>query len=111
MTDRFYNSKDSFFSNNMLLGRHNQKGENYTADELVFRDLFPAYRDYLQAHLDMVHSCKDKPTFDTRPKHRDYDTYSAARDPAHALLAKAFGQEWADEYVYDILFPSAERPQ
>jgi len=26
------------------------------------------------------------------------------------LLARAFGQEWADDYVYDILFPLAERP-
>lgn len=109
MTDRFYNSNDPFFSNQMLLGRHNQKGENYTADEMVFRDLFPAFRGYLQAHLDMVTSCEG-PKHDTRSKHREYDTYSAARDPAHALLARAFGQEWADDYVYDILFPSAERP-
>jgi len=118
MTDRFYNSQDSYFSGNMLLGRHNDRDETFSADSMVYDDLFPAYQEYLKAHVGLVKEHASSRTAadfsalaeinDTR--HRDYDQYSSERDPAHALLARAFGQEWADDYVYDILFPLAEQP-
>ena len=117
MTDRFYNSRDSYFSDHMLLGRHDDRVEEFTADSMVYGDLFPAYQQYLRAHVGLV---KEQSTVastlssaervDHHTNHRNYDQYSAERDPAHALLARAFGQEWADEYVYDILFPLAEPP-
>jgi len=118
MTDRFYNSQDSYFSKQMLLGRHNgggssDNGGSTTARSMVYEDLFPAYQQYLAAHVELVreqHSKSSTAAAKATGRHRAYDNYSAARDPAHALLAKAFGQDWADDYVYDILFPRAERP-
>ena len=122
MTDRFYNSQDSYFSKQMLLGRHNGgKGKNdddegsNSAQSMVYEDLFPAYQQYLAAHVELVREQQSAASTDAagceaKGRHRAYDDYSAARDPAHALLAKAFGQQWADDYVYDILFPRAERP-
>jgi Ferredoxin-dependent bilin reductase len=110
MTDRFYNQEDSYFSNQMLLGRHNCNDESFSAQSMVFDDLFPAYQQYLATHVNLVRRNNDRDCAEAVAAcHAAYDTYSAARDPAHALLARAFGQEWADDYVYDILFPAAAR--
>jgi 15,16-dihydrobiliverdin:ferredoxin oxidoreductase len=119
MTDRFYHSDDAYFSNQMLLGRHSSLSSDdvypYTAQSMVYKDLFPAFTQYVATHVDMVQQHLDQGRVEAAETiaacHEAYDTYSAARDPAHGLLAKCFGQTWADEYVYDILFPSAQRPQ
>jgi 15,16-dihydrobiliverdin:ferredoxin oxidoreductase len=106
MTKKFYD-EDSFFSKQMLLGRSDRDN----AMEMVFQDLFPAYKSYVQTHVDLVRSTPAQ--YERIPEilkgHAAYDTYSAARDPAHGLLASAFGKEFADDYVYDILFPLSER--
>lgn len=41
-------------------------------------------------------------------RHIDYDKYAAERDPAHALLTKSFGNAFANDYVYNILFPLSQ---
>jgi Ferredoxin-dependent bilin reductase len=110
MTDRFYSADDIYFSKQMLLGRHDPSTTDYTADELVNRDLMPAFQEYVQLHLQCVRQAATAGTDERRRVqecHALYDTYSAARDPAHHLLARIFGQDWADAYVYDILFPRA----
>ena len=36
-----------------------------------------------------------------------YDQYSAEKDPAAALFAANWGNEWAESFVYDFLFDKA----
>ena len=36
-----------------------------------------------------------------------YDIYSAQRDPAHGLFASYFGNEWADRFLHEFLFPQS----
>jgi len=36
--------------------------------------------------------------------HKKYDVYSASRDPALAMFARVFGEEWADGYIHDYMF-------
>jgi 15,16-dihydrobiliverdin:ferredoxin oxidoreductase len=118
MTDRFYSATDTYFSKQMLLGRHDPSMTNLTADELVNRDLMPAFQQYVKLHVQCVRGeaaagtgrDHDVDRQCIQELHAQYDTYSAARDPAHHLLARIFGQDWADEYVYDILFPKAASP-
>ena len=38
-------------------------------------------------------------------RHKAYDDYSSVRDPAHGLLKALFGGEYADAFVYEVLFP------
>ena len=98
MTDRFYD-ETQFFSNQMLLG----KGED---DGYVFRELMPAFQSYVQTHVDLVKNTKPRtPSQKVLKQHRAYDNYSSERDPAHGLLAACFGLEYADKFVYDVLFP------
>jgi 15,16-dihydrobiliverdin:ferredoxin oxidoreductase len=106
MTRRFYD-EDAFFSKQMLLGRSDRAGAN----DLVYKNLFPAYQAYVNTHVQMVQSATPRPSTvaDVLQRHAAYDNYSAARDPAHAMLAATFGNDFADDYVYDILFPLADR--
>ncbi|WP_269621929.1 15,16-dihydrobiliverdin:ferredoxin oxidoreductase [Prochlorococcus marinus] len=39
--------------------------------------------------------------------HSNYDKYNAERDPAHGLFKSYFGEEWADEFVKNFLFPKS----
>jgi 15,16-dihydrobiliverdin:ferredoxin oxidoreductase len=38
---------------------------------------------------------------------KDYDQYSADRDPAHGLFSSYFGSEWAERFLYEFLFEDA----
>jgi hypothetical protein len=133
MTNRFYNANDIYFSKQMLLGRHNAIGNNnnktqndvpsYTAQQMVYNDLYPAYQQYVQTHVQIQkqslqnqnhhHNIQHQQQQHVQQCHIQYDTYSAKHDPAHTLLSHLFGSEWADTYVYDILFPSSiqQRPE
>jgi 15,16-dihydrobiliverdin:ferredoxin oxidoreductase len=106
MTRRFYD-EDAFFSKQMLLGRSDREGAN----ALVYKDLYPAYQAYVNTHVQMVQSATPSPSTvaDVLQRHAAYDNYSAARDPAHAMLSATFGKDFADDYVYDILFPLSDR--
>lgn len=136
LTDRFYNDHDTYFSNQMLLGRHTSNNNNKNDDDddegrssarsMVYDDLFPAYQQYLATHVRLVQqdgttAASSSTTSahnhgENRPRtaehvdqcHAAYDTYHAnSRDPSHALLSRAFGATWADDFRRDILFPSA----
>jgi 15,16-dihydrobiliverdin:ferredoxin oxidoreductase len=108
--------ENQFFSSQMLLGRGD-------SPDYVWTDLMPAYQAYVQSHLDLV----KKSLKATKPpskklalffhqnnrvlKHQKaYDDYSSVRDPVHGLLVTTFGKEYADDFVYDVLFPLPDRP-
>jgi 15,16-dihydrobiliverdin:ferredoxin oxidoreductase len=38
---------------------------------------------------------------------KDYDQYSADRDPAHKLFSSHFGETWASRFLYEFLFEDA----
>lgn len=109
MTKRFYD-ETQFFSSQMLLARDQEDQES---EDMVFDDLMPAWQQYVQTHVNLVKSTPAEPSQVQSVQERQaaYDEYSAVRDPAHGLLARSFGQDWADAYVYDILFPQSSRPE
>jgi len=109
MTKRFYDENE-FFSQQLLYGRFETapapEGPPTWEHHPVYTDLFPAFQQYLQAHVDMVKSTppNQRAIPRTLQGQAAYDTYSADRDPAHAMFAKVFGPEFANAYVYDVLF-------
>ncbi len=38
---------------------------------------------------------------------KNYDQYSADRDPASGLFSSYFGREWAEKFLYGFLFEDA----
>lgn len=108
MSKRFYD-ENQFFSTQMLLGR-GENGPGY-----VWEELFPAYKSYLAIHVSLVKETlqrADRTDFsEVLRRHKAYDDYSSVRDPAHGLLKAIFGKNYADAFVYDILFPLSEGVQ
>jgi len=77
-------------------------------------ELFPAFQEYLNMYVNMF---KDAPMTED-PKEiaanlelqKEYDIYSAERDPAVGLFSTYFGGEWAVKFTHDFLFELSETP-
>jgi len=100
MSDNFYD-ENQFFSKGMLFSRFDQDSH-----EIVSKDLWPAYQQSLQAYLKLIQSTEEKEEEQDQvlANQREYDIYSANRDPAIHLLKGKFGNEWATEFVHEFLF-------
>ena len=105
MSSKFYD-ETQFFSQQMLFSR-------FEDESVVDRELFPAFQQYVETHLDLIRSTE--PSADdvdfVSDRQKAYDTYSAERDPATGLFAAMFGGDWAQDFVHDFLFSSSERKE
>jgi 15,16-dihydrobiliverdin:ferredoxin oxidoreductase len=105
MSSKFYD-ETQFFSQQMLFAR-------FDDENIVEKDLFPAFKSYVKTHLDLVRSIEANPT-DVKKvleRQKEYDTYSAERDPATGLFTAMYGAEWAGDFVHDFLFSMSERKE
>ena len=104
MSSKFYD-ETQFFSQEMLFAR-------FDDEAVVNNDLAPAFQEYVKTHLDLVRSTEPSPeTVDhVLERQKEYDIYSAERDPATGLFAAMFGGEWAADFVHNFLFSRSTRP-
>jgi 15,16-dihydrobiliverdin:ferredoxin oxidoreductase len=105
MSSKFYD-ETKFFSQEMLFAR-------FDDESVISNDLFPAFKAYVETHLDLVKSTEadaSKSKF-VLNRQKAYDTYSAERDPATGLFAAMFGGEWAGDFVHNFLFSMSERSE
>jgi 15,16-dihydrobiliverdin:ferredoxin oxidoreductase len=80
--------------------------------EVVPTRVFDAFQDYLNLYWQMVNDATPL----TNPMdvqrivqaQREYDQYSADRDPAHGLFSSHFGNEWANRFLFEFLFEDAK---
>jgi 15,16-dihydrobiliverdin:ferredoxin oxidoreductase len=99
---KFYDA-NQYFSKYLLFAK--------TDSETVESRVFPAYQDYIDLYWKML--AETKPLTDSEEIQRvakaqkDYDQYSADRDPAHGLFSSYFGEEWAERFLYEFLFEDA----
>ncbi|WP_287128628.1 15,16-dihydrobiliverdin:ferredoxin oxidoreductase [Candidatus Cyanaurora vandensis] len=102
---RFYDA-NIYFSKYLLFAR--------TEPELIQTRVFAAYQDYLALYLEMLETARATgrraDPAQIQQAHRDYDQYSAERDPAIGLFTTYWGKEWAERFVYDFLFDLAVVP-
>mmetsp|Transcript_10436 Transcript_10436/g.28857 ORF Transcript_10436/g.28857 Transcript_10436/m.28857 type:complete len:386 (+) Transcript_10436:73-1230(+) len=105
MSSKFYD-ETKFFSQEMLFAR-------FEDEEVVSKDLFPAFKSYVQTHLDLIRETKAEPQNAdfVLERQKAYDCYSAERDPATGLFAAMYGNEWAQDFVHDFLFSLSERKE
>ena len=100
---KFYDA-NQYFSKYLLFAK--------THAETVSTRVFAAFKDYLDFYWDMLESAE--PLTDPSDIQRivkaqkDYDQYSAERDPAHGLFSSYFGGEWANRFLYEFLFEDAQ---
>jgi len=99
---KFYDA-NQYFSNNLLFAK--------TDAETVVTRLFPAYQEYVQLYWQMLEQASPLNTPEEMQQivkaQKDYDQYSAERDPASGLFGSYFGHEWSDRFLYEFLFEDA----
>ncbi|MEM9089649.1 MAG: 15,16-dihydrobiliverdin:ferredoxin oxidoreductase [Cyanobacteria bacterium P01_F01_bin.53] len=99
---RFYDA-NQYFSKYLLFAR--------TDPETVRTRVLEAFKDYLQLYWAMLDAAT--PNTDSAAveriaqAQRDYDQYSAERDPASGLFSSYFGHEWSEKFLFGFLFEDA----
>lgn len=99
---KFYDA-NQYFSKYLLFAK--------TDSETVVNRLFPAYQEYLNLYWQMLADAEAS----TQPEaiqrivtaQKEYDQYSAERDPAHGLFSSYFGSKWSERFLYEFLFEDA----
>jgi 15,16-dihydrobiliverdin:ferredoxin oxidoreductase len=100
---KFYDA-NQYFSKYLLFAK--------TDPNTVKTRVFEAFQDYLNLYWQML--AEDTPLNDPSDIQRivkaqkDYDQYSADRDPASGLFSSYFGHEWAERFLYEFLFEDAK---
>jgi 15,16-dihydrobiliverdin:ferredoxin oxidoreductase len=99
---KFYDA-NQYFSKYLLFAK--------TDPETVKTRAFEAFKDYLNLYWQMLADAT--PLDDQSDMQRvikaqkDYDQYSADRDPASGLFSSYFGHEWSEKFLYGFLFEDA----
>ncbi len=99
---KFYDA-NQYFSKYLLFAK--------TDPETVKTRVFDAFKDYLNLYwqmLDQEKQLNDSSDIQSVIKaQKDYDQYSADRDPASGLFSSYFGHEWSERFLYGFLFEDA----
>lgn len=99
---KFYDA-NQYFSKNLLFAK--------TDAETVATRVFSAFKDYLELYWHLLDSAQplENPADMARIRQaqKDYDQYSAERDPASGLFSSYFGHEWSEKFLYGFLFEDA----
>jgi 15,16-dihydrobiliverdin:ferredoxin oxidoreductase len=96
---KFYDS-NQYFSKYLLFAK--------TDVETVSTRLLAAFKDYLDLYWQMID--RAEPLTDLADIQRivkaqkDYNIYSAERDPASGLFSSYFGHEWSERFLHEFLF-------
>lgn len=99
---KFYDA-NQYFSKYLLFAK--------TDAETVKTRVFEAFKDYLNLYWQMLDQAK--PLIDQSDIQRivkaqkDYDQYSADRDPASGLFSSYFGHQWSERFLHEFLFEDA----
>ncbi|EKX38320.1 ferredoxin blin reductase plastid precursor [Guillardia theta CCMP2712] len=103
MSSKFYD-ETRFFSKQLLFGR-------FDNDEPVMSSLFPAFQEYMEYYVKMIRGLTPDDSKDftshVAELQRQYDQYSAEKDPAVGLFSTYWGEEWAEDFTYNFLFSEA----
>ena len=99
---KFYDA-NQYFSKYLLFAKLDS--------ETVVNSLFPAFKEYLCMYWQMIADAKpltnSKDIQRVVDAQKEYDQYSADRDPAHGLFSSYFGSEWSERFLYEFLFEDA----
>jgi 15,16-dihydrobiliverdin:ferredoxin oxidoreductase len=99
---KFYDA-NQYFSKYLLFAK--------TDAETVKTRVFEAFQDYLNLYWQMLAEAEPLTASAQLQRivkaQKDYDQYSADRDPASGLFSSYFGHEWSEKFLYEFLFEDA----
>lgn len=100
MSARFYDEAQ-FFSKQLVFAK-------FDNSEPIMTQLFPAFKEYVTAYIAMMKDATPDPSPESMARvaklQKDYDQYSAERDPAVGLFSTYWGKEWAEKFTHEFLF-------
>ena len=80
--------------------------------EQATSSLPPAFSAILKSYWDLHDKAVKIPSsinpIEVEQLQKNYDIYSAERDPAHGLFTSHFGSEWSDRFLHEFLFPASQ---
>ena len=80
--------------------------------EQATSSLPPAFSAFLKTYWDLHDEAVKAPSsinpIEVEQLQKNYDIYSAERDPAHGLFTSHFGSEWSDRFLHEFLFPASQ---
>ncbi|GCA83203.1 15,16-dihydrobiliverdin:ferredoxin oxidoreductase [Microcystis aeruginosa NIES-2522] len=98
-----YYDANQYFSPYLLFAK--------TDAETVVKQLFPAYQEFIQLYWQLLEKAQPLTSAAAQEPiiaaQKDYDRYSAERDPASGLFSSYFGQEWSEKFLHQFLFEDA----
>jgi 15,16-dihydrobiliverdin:ferredoxin oxidoreductase len=99
---KFYDA-NQYFSPYLLFAK--------TDADTVVNQLFPAYQEFIQLYWQLLEKAQPLTSAANQQRiieaQKDYDQYSAERDPASGLFSSYFGQEWSEKFLHEFLFEDA----
>ena len=99
---KFYDA-NQYFSQYLLFAK--------TDAETVRTQVFEAFKDYLDLYWQLVDAATTLSDRDQIQRviqaQKDYDQYSAERDPASGLFSSYFGRDWSERFLHEFLFEDA----
>lgn len=99
---KFYDA-NQYFSKYLLFAK--------TDAETVRTRVFDAFKDYLNLYWQLLDDATPFSSLDDIQRiidaQKEYDQYSADRDPASGLFSSYFGHEWSERFLYEFLFEDA----
>lgn len=103
MSSRFYDEA-SFFSKQLIFAKFDNQ-------DPVAAELYPGFCDYVNEYLNMMDTAvpdfSKQRVAQVREWQREYDQYSAERDPAVGLFSAYWGEKWAEKFTHEFLFSDA----
>ncbi|KAI0559710.1 Ferredoxin-dependent bilin reductase [Gracilaria domingensis] len=104
MSDRFYDEAQ-FFSRQLVFAK-------FDHHEPITTQLLPAFKEYVALYVKMVLEAVPDDSESNIKRvlqlHKDYDQYSADRDPAVGLFGTYWGKQWAEQFTHEFLFSDSE---
>ncbi|CAN8062086.1 unnamed protein product [Agarophyton chilense] len=104
MSDRFYDEAQ-FFSRQLVFAK-------FDHHEPITTQLLPAFTAYVAQYVKMILEAVPDESEGSINRvlqlHKEYDQYSADRDPAVGLFTTYWGQEWAEQFTHEFLFSDSE---
>ena len=96
---KFYDA-NQYFSKYLLFAK--------TDPETVKTRVLEAFKDYLHLYWQLLDAAvpnwNDDAIARIRQAQKDYDQYSAERDPASGLFSSYFGHDWSERFLHEFLF-------
>ncbi len=107
MSKRFYD-ETQFFSKQLAFAK-------FTSSDPIMTQLFPAFKEYLRDYLTLIKGLErnedEAAVQRVLQLHKEYDVYSAERDPAVGLFGTYWGKDWANQFTHEFLFSDSEMPK